>query len=59
MIKSWGLLRVKTERENVGTIGGNSHHFAGSWKTWSKGKKVKATFVKKVAFTKILIGISF
>ena len=24
-----------------------------------KGKKVKATFVKKVAFTKILIGISF
>lgn len=57
MIKFY--MRKNRERENVGTIGGNSHHFAGFWKTWSKGEKSKSNFFTKVAFTKILIGISF
>lgn len=46
MIKFY--MRKNRERENVGTIGGNGHYFAGFWKTWSRGKKVKATFVKKL-----------
>ncbi|AEW21571.1 hypothetical protein BFO_2641 [Tannerella forsythia 92A2] len=37
MIKFY--MRKNRERENVGTIGGNGHYFAGFWKTWSKGGK--------------------
>ena len=54
MIKFY--MRKNRERENVGTIGGNGHFFG---KLGRRGEKSKSNFFTKVAFTKILIGISF